>query len=57
MYNIPGKNFKNDGNQKLQLLFRRIFPLILVWAILRLFLTLCVVFGRFTSLFATWHRF
>ena len=31
IYIIPRKKFKNDGNQKLKLLFRRIFPLILGW--------------------------
>ena len=37
------KNFKNDGNQKLQLLFRRIFPLILGW-----FWPICIIFLRLT---------
>ena len=43
---IHGKNFKNDSNQKLQLVFRRIFPFILGW-----FWPFYVVFWRFASFF------
>ena len=42
---IPGKNLINDGNQKILLSSKRIFPLILVG------------FGNFTSFLDALHRF
>ena len=46
------KKINNDGNQKLQLPFRRIFPLILSW-----FWPFYVVFWRFASFLAILRRF
>ena len=48
---IPGKN-SNDGNQKLQMLFMRIFPLILCW-----FWPFYVVFSHFGSFLAILSSF
>ena len=50
MYIVPGKNFKNDGNQKIILADKANFSFgfELILAILRRFLPLCNVFSPIT---------
>ena len=48
---MPGKKFMNDGNQKLHMPFRRIFPLLLVW-----FCQFYIVFCHFASFLAPQRR-